>query len=213
MGWPCGRDLRPGYEFTPAALRRDGELRPAGGCGARERAAGDRVLAAEDRAHAAAEREADEIDTVTGARRRAPGLADIRREIDRAHRGNGRLIAAYVDVDRLKATNDSKGHHAGDLMLKHIVAVMQTHLRSYEQVVRLSGDEFVCTISDATIESVRERFDQITAELNVTPHDGSITIGFAQLAPGDSPMDLIDRADSQLIATRHAAARDRKAGT
>jgi diguanylate cyclase (GGDEF)-like protein len=156
---------------------------------------------------------------VTGAGRRAPGLADVQREIDRAHRGNGRLIAAYADVDGLKATNDTKGQHAGDLMLYHIVAMMQTHLRSYESVVRLSGDEFVCTISDATIESVRERFGQITAELSAAPDEGSITVGFAQLAPGDSPMDLIDRADSELIAapackvsrrTTHVAARCRR---
>jgi hypothetical protein len=40
------------------------------------RSARDREFAAEDRSLAAAEREADEIDTVTGARRRAPGLAD-----------------------------------------------------------------------------------------------------------------------------------------
>jgi diguanylate cyclase (GGDEF)-like protein len=181
--------------------------------GDRQRAAGDRVLAAEDRAHAAAEHEADEIDTVTGARRRAPGLADIRREIDRAHRGTGKLIAAYVDVDGLKATNDSRGHCAGDLMLNHVVEVMQTHLRSYEQVVRLSGDEFLCVISDTTLESARERFGQITAQLNATPDEGSITVGFAQLAPGDSPMDLIDRADSDLIAARHAAGRDQEKRT
>jgi diguanylate cyclase (GGDEF)-like protein len=179
----------------------------------RERAAGDRKLAAEDRAHATAEREADAIDTVTGALTRAPGLADIRRQIDRAHEDNTRLIAAYVDVDGLKATNDSRGHHAGDLMLKHIVSVMQTHLRSCGQVVRLSGDEFICTISDATIESVRERFGQITKELNVTPDNGSITVGFAQLAPGDSPMGLIDRADTDLIAIREANGHVRRART
>jgi diguanylate cyclase (GGDEF)-like protein len=179
----------------------------------RERAARDRQLAAEDRAHATAEREADEIDTVTGARRRAPGLGDIRRQIDRAHGEDRRLIAAYVDVDGLKATNDSKGHHAGDSMLKHIVSVIQTHLRSDGQVTRLSGDEFICTISDATIESVRERFDQITQELNVTPDNGSITVGFAQLAPGDSPMALIDRADSDLIAIREGNGHDRRART
>jgi diguanylate cyclase (GGDEF)-like protein len=176
----------------------------------RERAAGDRVLAAEDRAQSAAERKADEIDTVTGARRRAPGLADIQREIDRAHRGNGRLIAAYVDVDGLKAINDSKGHHAGDVMLKHIVGMMQTHLRSYEPVIRLSGDELICTIADATIDSVRERFGEITTELNATPADGLITIGFAQLAHGDSPMDLIDRADNDLIAARTTQRSGRK---
>jgi diguanylate cyclase (GGDEF)-like protein len=179
----------------------------------RDRAASDRASAAADRGHAAAEREADEIDTVTGARRRAPGLADIRREVDRAHRRDGRLIAAYVDVDGLKAVNDSEGHHAGDVMLKHVVDVMQTHLRSYEPVIRLSGDEFICTIADATIEGVRERFAEITTELNITPDDGSITVGFAQLAHGDSPMDLIDRADNDLIAARNTQRHDRKPRT
>lgn len=88
-----------------------------------------------------------------------------------------------------------------------------THLRSYEQVIRLSGDEFICTISDATIESVRERFGQITQQLNITPDDGSITVGFAQLVQGDSPMDLIDRADSDLIAARNTQRPARKART
>lgn len=115
------------------------------------------------------------------------------------------MIAAYVDVNDLKATNDCKGHHAGDTMLKHIVEVLQTNLCSYEPVVRLGGDEFVCTISDTTMESARERFDDITAELSLTPDDGSITVGFAELAPGDSPMDLINRADGGLIAARHVS--------
>ena len=176
-------------------------------------AAADRELAAEDRAQATAEREANEVDTLTGARRRAPGLADMQRDIDRAHRSNGRLVAVYVDVDNLKATNDSKGHHAGDLMLKHIVAVLQTHLRSYERVVRLGGDEFVCTVSDTAIETMRERFDQITAQLSLTPDDGAITVGFAQLAQGDSPTDLIDRADRELIAARDTRRQDRRTRT
>jgi diguanylate cyclase (GGDEF)-like protein len=173
-------------------------------------AAEDRVLAATDRAQAAAEREADEVDALTGARRRAPGLTDVQHEIDRANRGDGRLIAVYVDVDGLKATNDSKGHHAGDMRLKHIVAVLQTQLRSYDPVVRLGGDEFVCTVSETAIESVQERFARITAQLSLTPDDGSITVGFAQLAPGDSPMNLIDRADRHLIATRDTRNQDQR---
>jgi diguanylate cyclase (GGDEF)-like protein len=174
-------------------------------------AAGDRVLAAEDRAQAAAERKADEVDALTGARRRAPGLADIQHEIDRANRGDGRLTAVYVDVDGLKATNDAKGHHAGDLMLKHIVGVLQTQLRSYEPVVRMGGDEFVCTISGTTIATARERFARIITQLSLTPDNGSITVGFAQMARDDSPMDLIDRADRQLIEardTRHQEEKD-----
>jgi diguanylate cyclase (GGDEF)-like protein len=177
----------------------------------RELAAGDRQLAAQDRAHWAAEREADEIDMLTGARRRAPGLADIRREIDRARRGTGQLVAVYVDVDGLKATNDSKGHRAGDVMLKHVVGVMQASLRSYEQVVRMGGDEFVCTISDASIETVKKRFEQISANLRAAPEAASITVGFAQLAHGDSPMDLISRADNELIDARGTSDHGRNA--
>jgi diguanylate cyclase (GGDEF)-like protein len=167
-------------------------------------AARDRLLAAEDRVQAAAERKADEVDALTGARRRGPGLADIQHEIDRANRGDGHLIAIYVDVDGLKAINDAKGHHAGDVMLKHIVDVLRTHLRSYEPVVRVGGDEFVCTISGTTIDRARERFARIIEQLNLTPDDGSITVGFAQLARGDSSMDLIDRADRQVMVAREA---------
>jgi diguanylate cyclase (GGDEF)-like protein len=182
----------------------------------RERAASDRVLAAEDRvrsaddrAHATAQREADEVDEATGARRRGPGFADVQREIDRARRGDGRLIAAYVDVDGLKATNDSEGHRAGDVRLKRIVGVLRANLRSYEPIVRLGGDEFVCTISDTTIDEVHARFEEINAELGLRAENGSITVGFAELAQGDSPMDLIDRADRGLLATRNAARHDR----
>jgi diguanylate cyclase (GGDEF)-like protein len=183
----------------------------------RDRAAVDRVhagedrrLAAADRAQAQEERQADEVDMLTGARRRRPGLADLQRDIDRARRGNGRLIVAYVDVDGLKKTNDSKGHHAGDVMLRHVVDVVQLNLRSYESIVRLGGDEFVCTMSDTTIENVRQRFDEISAELTLTPNDGSITVGFAELAQGDTAMDLVDRADNGLIATRDRQARNRR---
>src|SRR5664279_5987530 len=137
--------------------------------------------------------------------------ARVQREIDRANRGNGRLIVAYVDVNGLKATNDSEGHQAGDVILKRMVNVVQ-NLCSYGSVVRLGGDEFVCTTSDTTIENVRERFDEITAQLSLTPDDGSISVGFAQRVRGDSPLDLINRADRGHIASRDTQSRNRRTG-
>ncbi len=202
--WPArDRQLVASDRARFAFRRADGSADRESAASDRALAGRDRVLAARDRAQAAAERKADESDALTGAWRRAPGLADIQHEIDRARRGDGRLVAVYIDVDGLKATNDSRGHHAGDLMLQHIVHVVRTQLRSYEPIVRIGGDEFVCTISGTTIERVRERFTEIIAQLKVTPGGGSITVGFAQLGRDDSLMDLIDRADRQLIAARH----------
>ena len=154
----------------------------------------------------------DEVEMLNGARRLGPALADMQHEIHRANRGNGRLVVACVKVEGLKATNDSKGHHAGDVILKQIVNVLQTNLRSDESIIRLGGDEFVCTISDTSIEHVRQRFDETIAALRLTPDDGSIRVGFAELVRGDSPMDLIDRAQRRLIPSRDTQTRNRQTG-
>jgi diguanylate cyclase (GGDEF)-like protein len=201
--------LRAARERQQAASHRArSATRRADARGDRERAASDRLLAAEDRLLAAkdraraAEPAGDEVDILTGARRLGPGLADMQHEIHRANRGNGRLVVACVNFDGLKATNDAKGHQAGNAILKHIVNVLETNLRSHGSIIRLGSDEFVCTISDTSIENVRQRFDEIVAELNLTLDDGSISVGFAELVRGDSPMDLIDRADRRLVASR-----------
>jgi diguanylate cyclase (GGDEF)-like protein len=169
----------------------------------REHAASDRRLAAGERVHAGAERDVNAIDLLTGARRRGPGLAELQHQIDRARLRAGQLVVAYVEVDGLKETNDSKGHQAGDATLKQVVDVLREHLRSYEPIVRLGGDEFACAMSDTTIENVRSRLGEISVELADGPEDISISVGFAALMPGDTPMDLINRADTSLLRTRH----------
>ena len=73
-------------------------------------------------------------------------------------------------------------------------------------VERLLGDERIVRNRrkiEATIENARRRFDEIASELAATPDGGSITVGFAELSPGDSPTDLINRADTDLLAARH----------
>jgi diguanylate cyclase (GGDEF)-like protein len=173
----------------------------------RELAARDRRLAAEDRAQAAVERAAATLDSLTGAWLRGPGLVALQGEIDRVRRGSGRLVVAYVDVDGLKLINDTNGHAAGDEILRNTVGVLQAHLRSYELIVRLGGDEFLCAMSEATIADVRGRFDRITSALSGQSGGGGITVGFGELHPDDGPMDVVARADRDLLAVRGRARR------
>jgi diguanylate cyclase (GGDEF)-like protein len=171
----------------------------------RELAAQDRERAAADRAAAARERVAAAMDALTGAWQRGPGLVELQRDIDRARRGTGSLTLAYVDVDRLKVTNDSRGHQAGDALLSQVVEVIRTHLRSYETVVRMGGDEFLCAFSDTPVEQVRRRFDEISAELARALEPAFITVGFSELAPEDARDEVVARADADLLAKRAAA--------
>ncbi|MGB9183842.1 MAG: GGDEF domain-containing protein [Solirubrobacteraceae bacterium] len=174
----------------------------------RELAARDRELAAADRAAAARERVAAAMDSLTGAWQRGPGLVELQRDIDRARRGTALLTLAYVDVDGLKATNDSQGHQAGDALLIRVVRLMRTHLRSYETVVRMGGDEFLCVFSDTTVEQARQRFDEISADLAQAPEPVLITVGFSELGPEDAVDEVVARADADLLAKRAV----RKAG-
>jgi diguanylate cyclase (GGDEF)-like protein len=171
----------------------------------RDQAARDRKQAARDRAQAHADRDAllhqlaiAETDPLTGTRTRAPGLADLEHEIDRARRTTDLLAVAYVDIVGLKVENDNHGHAAGDALLQRAVRAIRAHLRSYDMVVRVGGDEFLCVMSGATIEDARERFDAVHLALAADPDRCEIKVGFAALMPEDSAADLIARADADL---------------
>jgi diguanylate cyclase (GGDEF)-like protein len=185
---------------------------------ARARAAADRARAAHDRQQAAHDREqaqADraellhqlsiaETDVLTGARTRGPGLADLDHEIDRARRADTSLVVAYIDVVGLKAVNDAHGHAAGDELLQRVVRAIRAHLRSYDLIVRLGGDEFLCVISGTTIADARRRFDAVQAALAAHPDRCELRVGFAVLTPADTAAELIQRADSELPAGRRS---------
>jgi diguanylate cyclase (GGDEF)-like protein len=171
----------------------------------REQAARDRDQAAQDRAQSRADRDAliqqlaiAEIDQLTGARLRGPGLVELDHEIDRARRASGALVVAYVDVVGLKAVNDVHGHAAGDRMLQHAVRRIRTHLRTYDLIVRVGGDEFLCVMSGATIQDARQRFASVQTMLAADPDPLAIKVGFAALGPRDSAAELIQRADAEL---------------
>jgi diguanylate cyclase (GGDEF)-like protein len=171
----------------------------------RDQAARDRKQAARDRTQAHSDRDAllhqlaiAETDPLTGTRTRAPGLADLDHEIDRARRTTDLLAVAYVDIVGLKTQNDNHGHAAGDALLQRAVRAIRGHLRSYDMIVRIGGDEFLCVMSGATIDDARQRFGAVHAALAANADPCEIKVGFAALTPEDSATELIERADADL---------------
>jgi len=195
------RELAGDVDVAPrgdraAALRdrREGASDRTGAANDREAASADRMLSARERA-------ADLIDGLTHAHRRDAGILELEREIARAKRTEQPLTLAFVDVDDLKAINDSRGHAAGDGLLRGAADSVRAHLRSYDLVVRYGGDEFVCGLSDMTIPDAAERFLLVNRDL-ANSHDASLTVGLAELEPLDNLEDLIERADQALYIER-----------
>jgi diguanylate cyclase (GGDEF)-like protein len=165
----------------------------------RGHAAGDRQASSTDRVASARDRKSSSIDQLTGAYRRDAGLVELERETGRANRTGQPFVLAFIDVDGLKATNDSRGHGAGDQLLRRVVDTMREYLRSYDLIVRFGGDEFVCALLALDIEKAAERFVLINAAL--TAH-ASISVGLAAYQPHDTLDALLARADQALLTQR-----------
>jgi len=178
--------------------------------GDRARAAADRDRAGQDRADAASERarlqgelNSAHLDDLTGVFRREMGRLVLTREMDRARRGDGRFVIAFVDVDGLKGINDLKGHAAGDHALQAVVSALRSGLRSFDPIVRHGGDEFVCGLGGADLNHVARRFDAIGLSLRNDVGVG-ISVGLAALAAGETLDELTGRADVALLDVREA---------
>ena len=152
-------------------------------------------------------------DPVTGARMRAPGLVDLENEIARCRRTGASLAVAYVDVVGLKIRNDSMGHAAGGELLKRIVTCIQEHLRPYDRVIRIGGDEFLCTMAGAGLEDARGRLLDVATELASGQDPASFTAGFTELREGDTLEELQARADGDMIAHRRIELGEEPAGS
>jgi diguanylate cyclase (GGDEF)-like protein len=168
----------------------------------RAASAQDRESASTDRAVSADDRLASSIDALTGAHRRDAGFIELKREVARALRTEQLYVLAYVDVDGFKEVNDSRGHAAGDALLRDVADAIRARFRTYDLLIRFGGDEFVCGLPDMTTENASERL--AAANANLGAREISISYGVGTLSPSDGLADLIERADRDMYAGREA---------
>jgi diguanylate cyclase (GGDEF)-like protein/PAS domain S-box-containing protein len=69
-------------------------------------------------------------------------------ELAQARRHHRRLAIVYLDVDRFKFINDTRGHTAGDNLLQLLALRLKRRLRQVDTVARVGGDEFVILMPD-----------------------------------------------------------------
>lgn len=208
----CQRETTgPAAAFDRALAKSDRDA------GARDRmnAERDRRAALSDRSDAranrdvsAAERAVACIDVLTGAYLRRAGIIELEREMDRAVRTERPLILAFLDVDGLKAINDTKGHAAGDFILQAVTHTVRDFLRPYDPIIRYGGDEFLCVLWNIDLEDASDRFESVNVMISQKPISASISVGFAQFEIGETADVFIARADAELYQNR----RTRSAG-
>lgn len=135
----------------------------------------------------------------------------LERELSRAVRKNSRLSLMLIDVDHFKQFNDMFGHDAGDVVLRSLGSLLQTQLRREDIVCRYGGEEFIVILPDASLDSARQRGEQLreaTKEL-VTEFRGqalgriTLSIGVATFPQnGTTGAVLVEAADAALYQAK-----------
>ena len=114
----------------------------------------------------------------------------------------------FCDLDQFKEINDDHGHAVGDRILAEVAARLVGLTGPGELVARLGGDEFVivCPSQDeAALSALGER---VATEVG-RPFPGpegpltlGVSVGIAIGQPGESPDELIGRADRAMYGVK-----------
>ena len=148
------------------------------------------------------------VDDLTGLHNRRAFMLLADQAIKEAARAGRPVIGVFVDVDGLKAINDTYGHAAGDHVLRLVADAMRAACRESDIVGRLGGDEFAVLLAEAhQVDGIEAR---LAAQLGRTAatisYPLSVSIGLAVCQP-ESDHDcnleeLIERADQAMYANK-----------
>ncbi len=94
------------------------------------------------------------FDTLTALPNRTLLYQRLEHAIARRRDDGHQLAVLFMDLDRFKIINDSLGHSAGDVLLRHVAERLRKQVREGDTVSRMGGDEFVVLV---------EKFEHISA--------------------------------------------------
>jgi diguanylate cyclase (GGDEF)-like protein/PAS domain S-box-containing protein len=105
-------------------------------------------------------------DQLTGLPNRLFLAAHLPDAIAEARRTGAILAVLFLDLDRFKHINDSRGHETGDKLLKSVAQRIRTTVRTEDLVIRMGGDEFIVVLKSAkSAEQVHETAARINEAL------------------------------------------------
>ena len=137
--------------------------------------------------------------------------AYFQEEFERLKRGRDffPVSIVMVDVDGMKAINDSQGHAAGDAVLQTAAVVLASAFRSEDVVARIGGDEFavLLPVSDrATAEKAVTRVRGLLSIHNSRVRGAllSLSIGAASGEKGCSLAEVLREADDNMYREKES---------
>jgi diguanylate cyclase (GGDEF)-like protein len=150
-------------------------------------------------------------DGLTGLLNRDAAVDAVAAELTRARRDHTTVMLLFIDLDGLKAINDTFGHKFGDDAIQAAGRALRGATRTGDIVARLGGDEFLIAggpVHDhGDVQALADRVHRAVADRTHSPALRGVvlrcSIGIALSEPGDNVESLIHKADQALYAAKN----------
>ncbi|WP_294640633.1 sensor domain-containing diguanylate cyclase [uncultured Aureimonas sp.] len=152
-------------------------------------------------------------DALTGLSNRRGFDTMVADRCDEAVYSRCNFSLAVVDLNGLKAINDTFGHSTGDEAIRRVGAWLAGMLRPGEVVARVGGDEFHLIVEETTQASLDSRLQGLrqAAAVELAGPCGSLQVavsaGGAVWHPGDDVAVTLMAADAAMYAQKAAHGR------
>ena len=150
-------------------------------------------------------------DALTGLWNRKAIFEILDRELLRAERVQEPLGLIMIDVDHFKIINDTRGHAAGDSVLRIIASGIAAVVRPYDSVGRYGGEEFLivapgCGLPEACelAERVRSHIAECTINVKGASVRVSLSLGVAAGTSAGDVEKLLHQADAALYKAKNS---------
>jgi diguanylate cyclase (GGDEF)-like protein len=137
----------------------------------------------------------------------------LEREVSRSRRYQRVLSLVMFDIDHFKTINDTRGHLAGDAVLRQLAELVSANVRREDLLARVGGEEFGILAPEIPLEGARQLAEKLRALVEKADfrfEDARIPVtssfGVATLAPGAdlTAVDLYRAADERLYVAKSA---------
>jgi diguanylate cyclase (GGDEF)-like protein len=149
-----------------------------------------------------------DTDSLTQTANRRGLDARLDAELERSQRYGRPLSVILFDLDRFKAINDVHGHQQGDAILVEAAGLLRPQQRLTDLFGRWGGEEFLVICSETPLEAARVAAERLRAAIEEHAFTGglrlTISVGVAEIEPGDTPTSLLQRADQALYRAKSA---------
>jgi len=154
--------------------------------------------------------ELSQTDPLTGLFNRGQLFPTLEQEVQRTRRSGRGFCVLMIDLDGLKAINDSMGHLRGDDVLRAVGRVINGSIRTVDSAYRYGGDEFLILLPETEFigayvvaEKIREGVEEIGESLATDLAATSVSIGLvSHPEDGSSPEELMVAADRAMYQAK-----------